>query len=119
MWSISKARRADGTRAGGFPGADTIFAQAAEGAQRKRVGLQVEGKRPVRDGQSVVNAAGESVGIVTSACYGASLGLPVAMAYVAVEQATLGTELAVDVRGKLIPVTVRKMPFIAQRYYRG
>jgi len=119
MWSISKARRADGERAGGFPGAERIFAQATRGAQRKRVGLKVEGKRPVRDGQTVLSAAGEPVGVITSACYGASLGQPLAMAYVAVEQAVLDTELAVDVRGKEIPVTVCKMPFIPQRYYRG
>lgn len=120
MWSISKSRRSDGERPGGFPGAETIFAQALEKtASRKRVGLKVDGKRPVRDGQSVIDSAGNVVGVVTSACYGASLEQPLAMAYVDVAMAVLDSELAVDVRGKALPVTVSKMPFVPQRYYRG
>jgi aminomethyltransferase len=30
-----------------------------------------------------------------------------------------GTALTVDVRGKPVPVTVTRMPFSPQRYYRG
>jgi len=119
MWSISKARRADGERPGGFPGAEIIFARQAEGVPQRRVGLQVEGKRPVREGQSVMNAEGEQIGTVTSACFGASLGSPVAMAYVNSEYREPGTALSVDVRGKAQPVTVTRTPFVPQRYYRG
>ena len=42
-----------------------------------------------------------------------------AMAYVERELGEPGTELTVDVRGTLLPVTVTRMPFIPQRYYRG
>ena len=101
-----------GVRPGGFPGAEQIFEQAAAGATRKRVGLKVAGKRPVREGQLVVDAGGQAVGAVTSACYSPSLGQPVAMAYVEIGHAALETQLAVDVRGKTLPVTVSKMPFI-------
>jgi aminomethyltransferase len=38
-WAISKARRADGERAGGFPGPARILAQQREGVASKRVGL--------------------------------------------------------------------------------
>jgi aminomethyltransferase len=119
MWSISKERRVDGARAGGFPGAERIFEQAAAGATRKRVGLLVDGKRPVREGQSVMDANGQPIGHVTSGCYAPSLGQPVAMAVVEIGHAAVGTELAVDVRGKALPVRVSKMPFVAQRYHRG
>ena len=119
MWSISKARRVDGDRAGGFPGADEIFRQQAAGVARRRVGLAVNGKRPVREGQLVLDTEGAEVGVVTSACFGASLGAPVAMAYVDSELREPGTELNVEVRGKLLPVTVTRMPFVPQRYYRG
>jgi aminomethyltransferase len=119
MWSISKARRADGERPGGFPGAELIFATAASGAQRKRIGLRVNGKRPVREGQNVMDADGNSIGIITSACFGASAGQPLAMAYVLAGEAVLERELFVDVRGKALSVTVSKQPFIPQRYYRG
>ncbi|MEP5569430.1 MAG: glycine cleavage system aminomethyltransferase GcvT [Halioglobus sp.] len=119
LWSVSKTRRADGSRPGGFPGADVIFDRIANKPALRRVGLTVEGKRPVREGQTVVNANGERVGEICSAAYGASLGGPIAMAYIARELGDPGTELAVDVRGKLLPVTVTKMPFSPQRYYRG
>jgi aminomethyltransferase len=119
LWSNSKARRSDGERAGGFPGAETIFQRVAQGTPLRRVGLVVEGKRPVRDGQTVMDARGRAVGAVCSACYGASVGGPIAMAYIERESGEPGTPLAVDVRGKAVPVTVTRMPFIPQRYHRG
>ena len=85
----------------------------------RRVGLTVEGKRPVRDGQKVVDGEGNAVGEICSAGYGASVGGPIAMAYIQRDLGEPGTALAVDVRGKLLPVTVTRMPFSPQRYYRG
>lgn len=119
IWSIAKVRRADGARAGGFPGADIIFQQIAEGVDRKRIGLAVQGKRPVREGQMVLDTTGNQVGEICSACFGASYGGPIAMAYVDSRSAAEGTELAVDARGKQLPVNVVKTPFVPQRYYRG
>jgi aminomethyltransferase len=119
MWSISKERRADGARPGGFPGADTILQRMLDKPPLRRVGLAVDGKRPVRDGQVVVDTQGRQIGVICSACYGASFGGPIAMAYIECELGEPGTHLAVEVRGGLLPVTVRKMPFTPQRYYRG
>ena len=119
LWSISKARRADGERPGGFPGADVIFNRIQNKPALRRVGLSIEGKRPVRDGQLVMNENGEQVGEVCSAAYGASVGRPIAMAYINRDLGEPGTALFVDVRGKLLPVTVTRMPFTPQRYYRG
>ena len=119
LWSISKSRRADGEKAGGFPGADIIFAEQANGALRKRVGLKIEGRAPVREGAELVNAEGVQVGVVTSGGFGPSLEAPLAMGYVAKDYAALGTQLNAMVRGKARPVTVEKMPFVPQRYYRG
>jgi len=118
-WSISRARRPEGERPGGFPGADIIFRNKAEGGALRRVGLAVAGKRPVREGQVVLNREGREVGTVCSAAFGASFGGPIAMAYVEPDVAEPGTDLAVNVRGKPLSVTVTKMPFVAQRYFRG
>ncbi len=119
MWSIGKARRPDGDRPGGFPGAEQIFALQAAGPGLRRVGLRVEGKRPVRDGQRVLAANGDDIGVVTSACVGPTAGGPIAMAMVRADCAAPGELLAVDARGKSLPVTVVKTPFVAQRYFRG
>ncbi len=118
-WSISKARRDDGDRPGGFLGAEAIFSQREAGVTRRRVGLQINSKAPVREGAELFDASGNKVGVVTSGGFGPSLGAPVAMAYVASECAELGSELLAQVRNKQVPVTVCKMPFVAQNYYRS
>lgn len=118
-WSISRARRADGMRPAGFPGADVIFQRMAAGTPLRRVGLAVEGKRPVREGQAVLDGQGRQVGTICSACFGATVGGPIAMAYVERALGEPGTALAVDVRGTHVPVAVTPMPFIPQRYHRG
>ena len=119
LWSISKTRRPGGERPGGFPGAEIIFQRMTDGAPLRRVGLAVEGKRPVREGMDVMDDAGRKIGSISSACYGASVGRPIAMAYVERPLGEPGTGLYVEVRGKSLPVTVTTMPFIPQRYYRG
>jgi aminomethyltransferase len=118
-WALSKARRADGARPGAYPGADIIMRQLAEGVARKRVGLLVKDRMPVREGAELVNADGRVVGKVTSGGFGPTLGGPVAMGYVETEQSRLGTALQAIVRGKPVPVEVVKTPFTPQRYYRG
>ncbi len=118
-WAIARARRPDGARPGGFPGAEVILERLQNPPPLRRVGLVVDGKRPVRDGQTVLDAGGRAVGEICSAAFGASAGGPIAMAYIARELGEPGTALAVDVRGKQVPVTVTRMPFVPQRYYRG
>jgi len=119
IWAISKCRRADGERAGGFPGAEKIFDQIAnKNFTRKRVGLIAQGKAPIREGAELVNADGVKIGEVTSGSFGPTVGVPIAMGYVASEYAALETEIYALVRGKQLPMVVSKAPFIEQRYYR-
>lgn len=118
-WAISKARRADGLRAGGFPGAKRILAQQVDGVPTKRVGLLPKERVPVREGAVIVNAEDEVIGRVTSGGFGPSLGAPLAMGYVQSSFAALETEVFAQVRGKLVPMIVVRTPFVPQRYYRG
>lgn len=120
LWALSPARRADGIRAGGYPGAEIIHAQHAEkSAKRKRVGLVGETKAPVREGTELFDSQGNKIGIVTSGTSGPTAGVPVSMAYVSSDFAAVDTKVQAEVRGKLLPMTVVKMPFVPQRYYRG
>ncbi|MEZ8140918.1 glycine cleavage system aminomethyltransferase GcvT [Enterovibrio sp. FF113] len=120
LWAISKPRRADGERAGGFPGADIILDQiATKDVSRKRVGLIGSSKAPVREGAKLFDADDHEIGIVTSGTFGPTKGQPVAMGYVAIASAVIGTEVFAEVRGKKLPMTIEKMPFVPQRYYRG
>ena len=119
-WAIQKVRRAGGEREGGFPGADVIAAQMAEGAARKRVGLLPEGRAPMREGVEIFDKAqgGAVIGHVTSGGFGPTVGSPVAMGYVETGHADIGTPLWGEVRGKRLPLTVAKLPFVAANFKR-
>ena len=119
VWVISKVRRAGGEREGGFPGADVVLKQMAEGVSRKRVGILPQGKAPVREGAELTDPDGNPVGRITSGGFGPPVGGPVAMGYVAAAAAKIDTQLHAIVRGKQLPVRVAKTPFVQQRYYRG
>lgn len=120
LWGISKNRRADGERAGGFPGADIILKQIeTKDVNRKRVGLVGQSKAPVREGCKLFDAADNEIGVVTSGTAGPTAGKPVSMGYVRTDLAVIGTEVFAEVRGKKLAMTIEKMPFVPQRYYRG
>ena len=114
-FAIGKRRRQEG----GFPGADRILAELADGPSRKLVGLKPEGRAPARGGTAVLNAAGDEIGMVTSGGFGPSVGGPIAMGYVAAAHAEIGAEVQLLVRGKSLPARVVETPFVPQRYYRG
>ncbi len=118
-WAIQKVRRGEGARAGGYPGAATISRQFAEGVARKRVGLLGLERVPVREGASLVDAAGDVIGVVTSGTVGPSVGQPIALAYVATAHTSVGTIVHADVRGKRQPMRVAPLPFAPHRYFRG
>ena len=118
-WALSKARRADGARPGGYLGAEVVMRQLAEGVARKRVGLLVKDRMPVREGAELTDAEGRVIGKVTSGGFGPTVGGPVAMGYVDTAHSKIGTALQAIVRGKPVPVEVAKTPFAPQRYYRG
>ncbi|OOE45413.1 glycine cleavage system aminomethyltransferase GcvT [Salinivibrio kushneri] len=120
IWAISKVRRADGERAGGFPGEAIILDQiATKAVSRKRIGLVGQSKAPVREGSKLFDADDNEIGVVTSGTFGPTKGMPVAMGYLPPAFITPGTEVYAEVRGKKLPMTVEKMPFVPQRYYRG
>lgn len=119
-WAIQKARRAGGARAGGFPGAEVILGQMAEGAGRKRVGLRPEGRAPMREGVPLFAAetGGEQIGQITSGSFGPTVGGPVAMGYLPADMATEGTRVFGELRGKRLPLAVAPLPFVAANFKR-
>lgn len=118
-WALSPARRATGSRPGGYLGAETILQQLDAGVSRYRVGIQPEGKMPVRDGATLMNAAGEMLGVVTSGGFSPTLNKPIAIGLVDANVSDIGTELFAKVRNKSVPVKVVALPFVKQNYYRG
>ncbi len=114
-WMIPKQRREDATP---FPGKAIILQQLASGPARKRTGLIVQDKVPVREGTIIVDAGNNEVGIVTSGVFSPTLEQPIAQAYIDSAHAQPGTELLAMVRKKLLPVSVTALPFIKLNYQR-
>jgi len=113
-FAINKRRRAEG----GFPGALRILAELENGAPQKRVGFEVEGRQPVREGALILDAEGNEVGKITSGGFSPSLQRPIAMGYVASHLAEPGTALKLEQRGKLFDARVAAMPFVPHKYHR-
>jgi aminomethyltransferase len=97
-----------------FIGRAALEHQSAAGVSRKLVGLKLQGRAIARHGYPVLRD-GQVVGEVTSGTWSPTLGEAIALAYVPSDAARIGTELAVEIRGKAEPALVVKRPF----YRRG
>ncbi|GKT29757.1 Aminomethyltransferase, mitochondrial [Aduncisulcus paluster] len=112
-WLISKRRRKEG----GFLGDETIKEQLASGVLKKRVGFIVDKGAPARHGAKIYDATGKHrVGVVTSGGYSPCLKKPIGEAHVNIGHNKVGTKLMIQVRKKMVPVTVAKMPFVPFGY---
>lgn len=112
-FAVGKRRRGEEN----FPGAARILGHLEEGPPRRRAGLLIDGKVPVREGAKLFDGEQE-IGVVTSGGFAPSVGAPIAMGYVPRDHAVPGTALAAEVRGKRVPCTVAAMPFVPHRYVR-
>ena len=113
-FAINRRRRVEGR----FAGALRIMAELENGPIEKRVGFEVEGRQPVREGALVLDGEGNEVGKITSGGFSPSLRRPIAMGYVATPFADEGTALKLEQRGKLFDARVVPMPFVPHRYHR-
>ena len=113
-FAIGKRRRAEG----GFSGDARILGEIANGVPQKRVGFEIEGRQPIREGALLLDGEGNEIGRITSGGFSPSLQRPIAMGYVASHLAEPGTALKAERRGKLFDVRVTTMPFVPHRYHR-
>jgi aminomethyltransferase len=120
-WTIPRVRRVGGSRAGGFLGAGVILQQLSQGAPRRRVGLKVEGRAPVRGGAKLYadEMSANTIGVVTSGGYAPTAQAPIAMGYVDKNFVTAGQRIFAEVRGKRIALRICDLPFVAHRYKRS
>ena len=93
-----------------FIGRAALERQSAQGVSRKLVGLKLQGRAIARHGYPVLRD-GQLVGEVTSGTWSPTLGEAIALTYVPSDAARIGTELAVEIRGKAEPAMVVRRPF--------
>jgi len=85
---------------------------------RKRVGI-IGMKAPARAHAEIYDESGENkIGEITSGTFSPCLKKPIAMGYVEKASSKNGTNININIRGKMQPAQVTKMPFIESRYYR-
>ena len=97
-------------KAGDFVGRAALEKVAADGPKRRLVGLTVEGRGIARHGYPV-HAGERRTGIVTSGTQSPTLGVPIAMAYVAPGDGEPGTVLDIEIREARVPARVVPLPF--------
>ncbi|HBI42204.1 MAG TPA: glycine cleavage system aminomethyltransferase GcvT [Planctomycetales bacterium] len=98
---------------GDFIGRDALLRLQQDKTEPVRVGLMLDGKRVAREG-ATIKVASVLTGIngcVTSGTFSPTLQKPIAMAYVDLPYAAVGTALPVDVRGKYEAARVVGLPF--------
>ncbi len=98
------------TKAGDFVGRDALARAAEAGPRRLLVGLIVRGRGIARHGYPVW-AGDRRTGAVTSGTQSPTLGVPIAMAYVAPGDAAIGTMLEVEIRDTRAAAEVVPLPF--------
>jgi aminomethyltransferase len=119
-FAIARTRRAGAPKAGGFPGADRVLRQFAEGVRRRLVGLVSYEPVPVRARTQIVDEHGREVGEVSSGTVSPTLGRPVMLAWMdagALRASADGAFHAV-VRDRRPTVHLTPLPFVPKRYKR-
>jgi aminomethyltransferase len=99
---------------GDFVGRAALERVAREGASRKLVGLVMEGRGIARHGYPVL-VGDRRTGQVTSGTQSPTLGMPIAMAYVAPGDAEPGTVMDVEIRDARVPARVVELPFYRRK----
>jgi aminomethyltransferase len=97
---------------GPFRGRDALEREKEVGPRRLLAGLAFAGRQPGREG-AIVYEGEHAVGVVTSGNFSPTLGHAIAFAFVPPELAP-GAAVEVDVRGKRLPATVVKTPFLTR-----
>ena len=93
-----------------FIGRDALLQQRERGLTRRLVGLMMTQPGIPRQGYAVVHD-GQPVGAVTSGTKSPTLGKAIGLGYVASTLGAAGTQLGIDIRGRVVGAEVVRLPF--------
>lgn len=99
-----------------FNGHEVIKKHASEGTTRALRGFELVDKGIPRHGMEIFNANNEKIGIVTSGTYAPFLDKNLGLGYVPMSHAKIGTEIFIDIRGKMKKAVIVKTPFYQKAY---
>ena len=96
---------------GDFIDKQYLLDQKAAGLKRKLVGFELTDRGIARHEMPICDAEGRKIGHVTSGTMGPTVKKAIGMGYVEVPFNKVGSEIYIEVRGKLLKAVVVKMPF--------
>ncbi len=94
-----------------FSSKELFQQQKKHGVSKKLVGLKLMDKGIARENYPIVDSQGNQVGVVTSGTQSPSLGEAIALAYVPIEHAKVGSTVSIQIRNKTVQATVVTLPF--------
>ncbi len=94
-----------------FINRDYLEKQKQEGVSRKLIGFELLDKGIARQHYPIKDAQGQTIGEVTSGTMSPSLKKAIGMGYVKKPFAKSGTDIFIEIRGKLVKAQVVKRPF--------
>ena len=103
---------------GDFSGRERLAEVSERGVARRLVGFELTAGGVPRQGYPIL-VAGEPAGQVTSGNVSPSLNKPIGMAYVPLSASEVGSEIAVEIRGRPVPARVVPLPFYEHRTRRS
>lgn len=96
-----------------FIGKEKVLAVKASGLKKKLVGFKLIDKGIARHDYKVLSIDNREIGKVTSGTLSPSLGVSIGVAYVATENAALGQQILIDIRGRGAKAEIVATPFVS------
>ena len=85
--------------------------QKEQGVSQTLVGFELSQRGIPRQGYAIVDAQGTPIGRVTSGTMSPSLGKGIGLGYVPVAMKEVGSQIYIQIRNKIVPAMVVKLPF--------
>ncbi len=94
-----------------FVNAEALANQKAHKPERKLVAFELDERGIPRQGYDIVDSSGITIGNVTSGTMSPSLAKGIGMGYVPSIFSKTGSKIHIQIRKKIIPATIIKLPF--------
>jgi aminomethyltransferase len=94
-----------------FINSESLKKQKEIGVSKTLVGFELSQRGIPRQGYSIVDAQGNSIGRVTSGTMSPSMGKGIGLGYVPMALKEVGSQIHIQIRNKIVPAMVVKLPF--------
>lgn len=94
-----------------FTNSENLKKQKEVGVSRKLVGFEMQERAVPRHDYEIVDASGNSIGIVTSGTMSPTMNVGIGMGYVTTENSAIDSTIYIRIRKNDVPAKVIKFPF--------